>query len=95
MQNNQLPLEVEPKEVNEVFRSAAGSVMRGILDYTEEPIVSSDVIGASSTCMFDSQATMVTAGSMVKTIGWYEQGGGLAERIVEVIGHLAPGRQNA
>ncbi len=85
-----LPKQVEPVDVNEVFRSAAGSTMNHVLDFTDEPIVSSDVIGSTRSCTFDSQATMVTAGSMVKTIGWYEQGGGLARRIVEVIEACQP-----
>jgi glyceraldehyde 3-phosphate dehydrogenase len=84
--------EVEPRDVNEIFRSASGSTMRAVLDFTEEPIVSSDVIASDYSCTFDSQATMVTAGRMVKTLGWYEQGGGLADRIVEVIEELAPRR---
>ena len=68
---------------------AAGAAR--VLDFTDEPIVSSDAIGSPASCIFDSQATMVT-GSMVKTIGWYEQGGGLASRIVDVIEQLGPRR---
>ena len=85
-----LRTDVEPREVNEVFRSASGSVLRGILDYTEEPIVSSDVADSPASCTFDSQATMSVQGKMVKTLGWYAQGGSLAHRLVEVLHQLAP-----
>ena len=85
-----LATEVGPREVNGVFRSASGSVLKGILDYTEEPIVSSDVTDSSASCTFDSQATMSVQGKMVKTLGWYAQGGGLAYRLVEVLRQLAP-----
>ena len=90
-----LSKKVEKGDVNEVFRSAAGSTMRGLLGFTEEPVVSSDAIGSTHSCIYDSLATMVTAGSMVKTIGWYEQGGGLARRIVEVIEACGPRRMSA
>jgi glyceraldehyde 3-phosphate dehydrogenase len=66
--------------------------MKEIMDYTEEPIVSTDLAGASASCTFDSQATMVVQGNMIKTLGWYDQGGGLAYRIVEVISQLGPRR---
>lgn len=85
-----LRTDVGPREVNEVFRSAAGSVAKGILDYTEEPIVSSDVAGSPASCTLDSQATMSVQDNMVKTLGWYAQGGGLAHRLVEVLRQLAP-----
>ena len=85
-----LRTDVGPREVKEVFRSASGSVLKGILDYTDEPIVSSDVADSPASCTFDSQATISVQGNMVKTLGWYSQGGGLAHRLVEVLGQLAP-----
>ena len=87
-----LRTEVRPSDVAEVFRSASGSTLQGILDYTEEPIVSSDIVGSTASCTFDSQATLVMEGSMLKILGWYEQGGGLANRIVDVISQLGPQR---
>jgi glyceraldehyde 3-phosphate dehydrogenase len=87
-----LSVDVNPRDVNEVFRSAAGSTLRDLMDYTEEPIVSRDVVGSTVSCLFDSQATMVVDGRMVKTLGWYDQGGGLAFRIVDVIRQLGPRR---
>jgi len=85
-----LALPIGPREINEVFRSVAGSTLKGIVDFTEEPIVSSDVTESAASCTFDSQATMVVDGTMVKVLGWYAQGGGLAHRIAEVIRQLAP-----
>ena len=85
-----LETEVRPEEINEVFRSAAGSTLKGILDFTDEPIVSSDAAESSASCTFDAQATMVVDGRMTKTLGWYAQGGGLAYRLVEVLHQLAP-----
>jgi len=82
---------VREREVNEVFRSATGSSFRGVLEFTDQPIVSSDVKGSPASCLFDSQATMIVAGHMVKTVGWYEQGGGLAHRIVDVVRQLGHG----
>ncbi|MGE3166709.1 MAG: type I glyceraldehyde-3-phosphate dehydrogenase [Planctomycetota bacterium] len=82
--------EVSASEVNEVFRSAARSTLKGLVHFTEEPIVSSDVSGSPASCTFDSLTTMVVENSMVKTLGWYDQGGGLAARIVDVLAQLAP-----
>jgi glyceraldehyde 3-phosphate dehydrogenase len=79
-----------PKDINEVFRSVSGSTLAGIVDYTEEPIVSSDAAESSASCTFDALATMTVQEDMVKTLGWYAQGGGLAHRLVEVIRQLAP-----
>lgn len=76
--------------MNEIFRSASGSVMKEIIDYTDEPIVSSDVAAATASCTFDALATMTVKEDMVKTLGWYAQGGGLAHRLVEVLRQLAP-----
>lgn len=82
--------DVSPRAVGEVFRSAAGSTMAGVLEYTDEPIVSSDVVDSRASCVFDSLATLVVDDRMVKTLGWYAQGGGLAHRLVEVLHQLAP-----
>lgn len=85
-----LASDVSASEVNEVFRNASGSSMKEVLDFTEDPIVSSDIFNSPASCTFDSQATMMVEPNMVKLLGWYEQGGGLAHRIVEVIEQLGP-----
>lgn len=82
--------EARDEEINQVFRSVSSSLQKGIIDYTDEPIVSSDVKDSTASCTFDAQATMVVDGTMVKTLGWYAQGGGLANRLIEVLRELAP-----
>ncbi len=84
-----LRTEVEADEVNAVFCSAANSTMKRFLEYTEDPIVSSDVMRSSASCTLDSLQTMVVEKTMVKTLGWYEQGGGHSHRIVDLISQLA------
>jgi glyceraldehyde 3-phosphate dehydrogenase len=70
-------------EVNTAFReSGAGSLAR-ILEYSEEPLVSSDIIGASASCVFDSGLTMA-AGQLVKVYGWYDNEWGYANRLGEL-----------
>jgi glyceraldehyde 3-phosphate dehydrogenase len=77
--------EVTVEEVNEAFRAAAaeGPMANGVLVYTDEPIVSSDIIGRSASCTFDSQLTM-TMGSMVKVFGWYDNEWGYSYRLVDL-----------
>jgi glyceraldehyde 3-phosphate dehydrogenase len=82
-------------EVNEVFRSASASTMRGVLEFTEQPIVSSDVQDSPYSSTFDSLATMIVGSDLVKTIGWYEQGGGLAHRVVDLVAELGPANHEA
>jgi glyceraldehyde 3-phosphate dehydrogenase len=76
-------------EVNAVFRSAAFSGMKGVLEYSEDPLVSSDVAESPASCTFDSQQTMLVDETLVKTLGWYEQGGGHSHRIVDLMSQLA------
>ncbi len=80
---------VSVAEVNEVFRSAARSRLEGILEFTDQPIVSSDVIGNPHSAIFDSLMTKVLGGKLVKTIAWYDNGWGYANRVVDLIHHLA------
>jgi glyceraldehyde 3-phosphate dehydrogenase len=78
-----------PGEVNGAVRSAAKGYLKGILDYTEQPVVSSDVIGNPHTAVFDGLATKVLGGNLVKTITWYDNGWGYANRVVDLIERLA------
>jgi len=78
----QNPLSVE--EINKAFELSATNQYKGILEYTEEPIVSSDVIGNSHSCVFDSQLTSVI-GNMVKIVGWYDNEMGYSNRLVELV----------
>jgi glyceraldehyde 3-phosphate dehydrogenase len=77
--------DVTTTEVNEVIWSAAASDYKAIVEYATEPIVSSDVIGNSHSAIFDSMATQVVGGNLLKTLTWYDNGWGYANRVVELI----------
>jgi glyceraldehyde 3-phosphate dehydrogenase len=77
--------DVTVEEVNEAYRAAAssGPMAGGILVYTDDPIVSSDIVGSSASCTFDSLLT-VTMGSLVKVFGWYDNEWGYSNRLVDL-----------
>ena len=70
--------------VNAAFKSASENGLRNIIGYTEDPIVSSDAIGSGNTMVFDSQATMIASGKLLKTISWFDNGWGFANRIIDL-----------
>jgi glyceraldehyde 3-phosphate dehydrogenase len=75
-------------EVNDAFRSAADTgQLEGILQFSEDPLVSSDIVNSSYSCIFDSELTMVN-GSMVKVFGWYDNEWGYSCRLVDLIARL-------
>jgi glyceraldehyde 3-phosphate dehydrogenase len=77
-----------PDNVNEAYRSAAGTdKWKGILEYTEDPIVSSDVVGNPASCIIDGLSTMAN-GNLVKVIGWYDNEWGYSCRVVDLIDRL-------
>jgi glyceraldehyde 3-phosphate dehydrogenase len=76
--------EVSIEEINAAFRNASETKLKGILDYTEDPIVSVDIIGNRNSCLFDSQLTSVI-GKMVKVVGWYDNEIGYSSRIIDLI----------
>jgi len=78
-------------EVNAAFKAAANTDrLRGILVYTEDPIVSADIVGSSASCTFDADLTMVQPiddkTSMVKVMGWYDNEWGYSNRLVDLVG---------
>jgi len=81
--------EVEKKttkeEVNQAFKEYAEGKLKRFLVYTEDPIVSSDVIGEPASCVFDATLTEVVDGNFVKTIGWYDNEYGYSTRVVDLI----------
>jgi glyceraldehyde 3-phosphate dehydrogenase len=80
--------EASVDEVNEAFRSAAGmDNWEGLLEYTEDPIVSSDIVGNSHSCIIDGLSTMAH-GNQVKVIGWYDNEWGYSCRLVDLIDRL-------
>jgi glyceraldehyde 3-phosphate dehydrogenase len=70
-------------EVNQAFRTAATDRLKGIVKYTEDPLVSSDIVGDPHSCVFDALSTMAI-GNMVKVIGWYDNEWGYSNRLVEL-----------
>lgn len=76
--------EVTIEEINLAFLKASQTNLKGILDYTEDPIVSVDVIGNRNSCLFDAQLTSVID-KMVKVVGWYDNEIGYSSRIIDLI----------
>ena len=71
-------------DVNEAFRIASENELKDIVGYTEDPIVSSDAIGSGNTMVFDTKATMIASNKLLKTIAWFDNGWGFANRILEL-----------
>jgi glyceraldehyde 3-phosphate dehydrogenase len=71
-------------EVNEAFQAAAQGPLRGILDYTDDPVVSCDIVGSAASCTFDSALTMVLNGNTVKIVGWYDNEWGYSCRLADL-----------
>ncbi|HLN32741.1 MAG TPA: type I glyceraldehyde-3-phosphate dehydrogenase [Gemmataceae bacterium] len=87
----ELKQEVTPDQVNQAFREAAGSTLKGILEYTEDPIVSSDIIDNPHSCIFDAKSTMVVPkgkGPMVKVLGWYDNEWGYSCRTADLVARV-------
>ena len=70
-------------EINAAFKSAATGSLKGILEYTDAPIVSSDIVTNPHSCVFDSELTM-SMGSLVKVLGWYDNEWGYSNRLVDL-----------
>ncbi|MET8474766.1 type I glyceraldehyde-3-phosphate dehydrogenase [Streptomyces sp. NPDC006422] len=80
----ELQRETTKEEVNAAFKKAADGELKGILYYTEDPIVSSDIVGEPASCTFDSSLTMVQEGNSVKILGWYDNEWGYSNRLVDL-----------
>jgi len=73
------------EEVNALFKKASEESFKGIVEYTEDPIVSVDILGRSSSCIFDAQMTSVIGKRLVKLVGWYDNETGYSNRLVDLI----------
>jgi len=82
-----LKRDVTKEEINAAMKEAAGGAMKGILEYTEDPIVSADIIGNSHSCIFDADSTMAN-GNMVKVVGWYDNEWGYSCRVVDLVNKI-------
>jgi glyceraldehyde 3-phosphate dehydrogenase len=79
-----LSKDVSANEINQVFKKAAQNELKGILEYTEDPIVSVDIVGNPASCIFDADFTS-TVGNLVKVVGWYDNEYGYSSRLVDLI----------
>ena len=79
--------EATAEEINAAMKKAAEGPMKGILEYTEDPIVSSDVLHSTASSVFDAQSTMVMGGksNFVKILSWYDNEWGFSNRMVDFI----------
>jgi glyceraldehyde 3-phosphate dehydrogenase len=80
--NLKKPATVE--EINAAFKKAADGPLKGVLEYTDAPIVSSDIVTNPHSCIFDSELTM-SMGSLVKVLGWYDNEWGYSNRLVDLV----------
>jgi glyceraldehyde 3-phosphate dehydrogenase len=80
------------EEINAAFKAAAEGPLKGVLVYTDDPIVSSDIVGTPASCTFDSLMTMVLAiddtKCLVKIFGWYDNEWGYSNRLVDLSAHI-------
>ncbi len=79
---------VDVPAVNRAVRRAAAGPMRSVLQFSEEPLVSSDIIGNAHSSVFDSEATDVLGGNLVKVVAWYDNEWGYSNRVVDLIERL-------
>ncbi|MGW7329948.1 type I glyceraldehyde-3-phosphate dehydrogenase [Streptomyces sp. NPDC054840] len=80
----ELSRETTVEEINAAFQKASEGQLKGILDYTEDAIVSSDIVNWPASCTFDSSLTMVQDGTQVKVVGWYDNEWGYSNRLVDL-----------
>ena len=85
----ELEKDVTAEEVNAAFKKASEGELKGILEYSELPLVSGDYNGNPSSSTIDALSTMVMEGNMVKVLSWYDNETGYSNRVVDLIGYLA------
>ena len=76
------------EEINRAFKQAADGPMKDILEYTEDPIVSTDIVGNPHSCIFDSKLTSVVGG-LVKVVGWYDNEMGYSSRLADLVSKIS------
>ena len=85
--------ETSVEEVNAAIKQASEERLAGILEYSDEPLVSTDILGNTHSSVFDSQLTMVN-GSMVKVVSWYDNEMGYSNRVVDLVGRIHNVQEN-
>ena len=86
----ELEKSVTKEAINDAYRRASENRLKGILTYTEDPIVSADIVGNPSSCIIDGQETTVIGGTgeFVKVLGWYDNEWGYSNRLLEVVKYV-------
>ncbi len=79
-----LKKEVTVEQINAAMKKASEGPMKGIMEYTDEPIVSIDIVGNPHSCIFDSDLTSVN-GTLAKVVGWYDNEAGYSNRVADLI----------
>jgi glyceraldehyde 3-phosphate dehydrogenase len=79
-------LKIQPtvQQINDAFKQEANGIMKNVLEYTEDPIVSTDILGNPHSCIFDAQLTSVVGG-LTKVVGWYDNEMGYSSRLVDLV----------
>ncbi|PGM56812.1 type I glyceraldehyde-3-phosphate dehydrogenase [Bacillus sp. AFS053548] len=85
----ELNAEVTAEEVNAAFKAASEGELKGILGYSEEPLVSIDYNGCTNSSTIDALSTMTMEGNMVKILSWYDNETGYSTRVVDLVAHIA------
>jgi glyceraldehyde 3-phosphate dehydrogenase len=85
----ELGADVTVEEVNAAVKAAADGPLKGILQYSEDPLVSTDIIGNPHSSIFDAESTQVLGGNMVKVLSWYDNEWGYSNRVVDLIARMA------
>ena len=83
----ELAKEASAADINAAMKEAANGSLKGFLSYTEDPIVSTDIVTDSSSCIFDAQLTKAI-GTTVKVVGWYDNEWGYSNRLVDLVGYV-------
>ena len=78
---------VSAEQINEAIKKAANGKLKGILEYTEDPIVSVDILGNPVSCLYDAGLTAIV-GKMIKIIGWYDNEAGYSNRLVDLVRYM-------
>jgi glyceraldehyde 3-phosphate dehydrogenase len=84
----ELGRETSTEDVNAAFKAAADGPLKGLLRYTEDPIVSSDIVTDPASCIFDAGLTKVI-GNQAKVVGWYDNEWGYSNRLIDLVEHVA------
>lgn len=85
----ELGKEVTIEQVNAAIKEAASKEFKGIIEYSEEPLVSTDIVGNPASSIFDAQSTMVMSGNLVKILSWYDNEWGYSNRMIDIVKKMA------